>query len=110
VSYQRLIFGVNRDPGVREEATVSGGARNKSGALRANPMLAVAGPGPAGERCERCRHLYQVGGTAGRYYKCDLRRVSASAATDHRVRWPACGRFERLDGHHPDAHPEPRPL
>jgi len=83
-----LVFGVDRMP---EEVT---GLKSKSGTLKTNPCLAAFGLGVEGRRCGGCFHLYRVGGVAGRFYKCDLRRVTSGAATDHRVRWPACGRFE----------------
>lgn len=58
-----------------------------------NPCIAVFGTGPDGVRCATCSHL-QARQYANRYYKCDLRRISASTATDHRVRWDACGKYE----------------
>jgi hypothetical protein len=100
MTFQRkLTFGVDRDPAVVEEAVERGAARSSNGkgrlgALKVNPMLAVVGPGPDGAICRDCIHLFRVGGVAGRYYKCDLRRVSSGPATDHRVRWPACAKFE----------------
>lgn len=86
----RPVFGVDLDPAVIEAHAT----RTKSGSLKRNPLLAVYGPGPEGAKCGSCSHLFRRGGTAGRYYKCDLRRVSSSVVTDHRVRWPACGQYE----------------
>lgn len=57
-----------------------------------NPMLAF-GPGPDGMRCKDCRHLYGVR-YANTYWKCRKRGDSGGPATDHRVRWPACAKFE----------------
>lgn len=91
---QRLVFGRDRDPGVVEEVTVEGGPRNKDGSLKSNPLLVVYGKGPDGAKCGDCTHLFARGDTAGTYYKCDLRRVTGGPGTDHRVRWPACGRFK----------------
>ena len=94
MSEQRLLFGRDRDPGVQEEFIgARGAARTKGGSLRTNPLLAL-GPGPEGAICGTCVHLYRVGGVAGRYYKCALRKATRSASTDHRVRWPACVRYE----------------
>ena len=57
-----------------------------------NPMLAVYGPGPGSARCKTCAHLVRLrrGGT---YRKCDLRRNTHGAATDHKATWPACGKY-----------------
>lgn len=87
---ERLIFGVHRDPGVVGERM----ARSKSGTPLANPQVAAFGPGPKGVTCNLCVHLRRVGGVEGRYYKCEMGRVSASTATDHRVGWPACSKYE----------------
>ena len=89
---QKLVFGRDRDPSVVDEFLHVNAARTKSGSLRTNPLLAL-GPGPEGAMCGTCGHLYRVGGVAGRYYKCDLRKSTGSASTDHRVRWPACVRY-----------------
>lgn len=82
----RPIFGVDRDP-----ATYLG-PRTNDGAFRNNPML-VLGQGPNGKQCADCQHLYYLH-YAKRYYKCELRELSASVRTDHRVSWPACSKFE----------------
>ena len=94
----RPVFGVDRDPGVVESLPAGSANRVKNGkgrlgALKVNPML-VHGPGPEGRICRDCVHLNQVGGTSGTYYKCDLRRNTRGPASDHRVRWPACVKFE----------------
>lgn len=85
-----LVFGEDRDPGVLGDM----GDRTKSGSMKTNPMVRAYGPGPAGKQCGGCSHLFARGGTSGRYYKCALRNNSSSAATDHRVRWQACSRFD----------------
>jgi hypothetical protein len=46
-----------------------------------------------GRRCKDCRWLVEHD-YKGRYYKCLLYGVSSSAATDWRVNYPACGRWE----------------
>jgi hypothetical protein len=87
-----LVFGVDRDPGVPEESK----DRTKSGTLRHNPLLAVYGPGPEGMTCGKgkgCAHLYLQGGVSGHYLKCSLRLNTSGPGTDHRSRWPACGRY-----------------
>jgi hypothetical protein len=68
-----------------------------AGPARMQQMHKRYGPCPAAEqgaRCGDCRHVV-TRSFANNYYKCDLARCSAGAATDWRLRWPACGRFER---------------
>lgn len=60
---------------------------------KGNPLLPIYGPGPEGSRCGDCVHLYRKGGIAKHVLKCDLRRNTDGEATDHRAKWPACGRF-----------------
>ena len=88
----RPVFGQAVDSALVESTS----PRAKSGTLKSNPCASpfVFGPGPSGVTCSMCAHLRRVGGTAGRYWKCALRRNTSGAATDHRVRWPACGRYE----------------
>lgn len=75
-------------------ATRVSNGKGRLGAYRNNPMLQVAGPGPEGTQCGDCANLVMQGGVAGRYYKCTERGITGGPATDHRVRWPTCGRFE----------------
>ena len=65
---------------------------------KGNPLIPIYGPGPEGTICRQCIHLYQVGGIASHVLKCELRRNTGGAATDHRARWPTCGRFEEDNG------------
>lgn len=88
VEGNRLMFGRDRDPG---EVAVE---RSKSGTAKSNPCVVAFGPGPEGRTCGECSHLFARGDTAGRYYKCDLRVITGGPGSDHRVRWPACARFE----------------
>jgi len=60
---------------------------------RVNPCVRLFGPGPEGAICKSCRHL-RSHWTARRFYKCELRTFSHGPATDHKVSWPACGRYE----------------
>jgi len=87
---QRIVFGKDRDPGVAEELV----GQTRGHVPKSNPMVTAVGAGPDGVTCRTCSHLYLVGGVAGRYWKCDLRRVTGGPATDHRVRWPSCARYE----------------
>ncbi len=102
-----LVFGEARDPGVmldlaergEHEAARKEGRSPKyrrSGPLKANPMLVAYGPGPEGARCGTCVQFDVQGGVAGRYFKCRLRGITSGPGTDHRVRWPACGRYEAV--------------
>jgi hypothetical protein len=47
-----------------------------------------------GRQCGKCLHCFAPGGVAGTYYKCRHSPITSGPATDWRVRWPACGRFE----------------
>ena len=60
-----------------------------------NPCIAKYGQGPVGKQCKECVHLIRVGGHARDYRKCDLRRITQGKGSDHKVSWPACGRFEK---------------
>lgn len=55
-------------------------------------MRAAHGPGPVGATCGTCEHLYVVA-YANRYYKCHRYGGGRSAASDFRLRWPACGLY-----------------
>jgi hypothetical protein len=60
-----------------------------------NPCLALYGPGPDGMRCKSCSHM-RAKRQDKVYWKCDLRKNTNGAGTDHRRNWPACGRFEPI--------------
>ena len=47
-----------------------------------------------GETCGTCDHHVIQGGTSGRYHKCALRNTGGPA-TDIRVSWPGCYRWEQ---------------
>ena len=55
---------------------------------------APIGSGPDGETCKTCAHSYSRS-MAKRYYKCELVRATGGPATDIRLKWPACSRWER---------------
>ena len=63
-----------------------------------NPCLVVYGPGPEGAKCKTCVHCRYPLHQSGRFWKCDLRRLTHGRATDHRVTWPACGKYEERQG------------
>ena len=59
-----------------------------------NPCVRLWGVGPDEAKCKTCTHLVARRYYPRTYYKCDLRKMSASTATDHRVSWRACGKYE----------------
>jgi hypothetical protein len=58
-----------------------------------NPCLRVFGAGPDDKQCKTCAHLFYKEEDK-RYYKCELRGDTNGPGTDHRVRWPACAKYE----------------
>lgn len=50
-----------------------------------------------GRRCKECKHLTYHKGVRKTYYKCDLWFMNHSAATDIRLKNPACGEFEEAE-------------
>ena len=58
-----------------------------------NPMAKAHGYGPDDKRCKHCQHLF-FRQFDKKYYKCALRQNTKGAATDQRVNWRACGKFE----------------
>jgi hypothetical protein len=71
---------------LKAEAFPKGAAKHRS--LTVGLMHRLHGETP-GRRCGECVHLVE----RGRYFKCDLAKVSSSPATDWRKSWPSCGRF-----------------
>lgn len=61
--------------------------------LAGNPLRRRFGPGPDGATCKTCVHLFAKR-YAGTYYKCALRGDTNGPGTDHRVRWPSCGKYD----------------
>ena len=64
-------------------------ARRKRSDETPKGYAAEPGTGPVGETCKTCGHSDYVE-CAKRYWKCDLRRHTASYATDIRLKSPAC--------------------
>ena len=80
---------------------VKSSLKNKDGSLKYNPCIDVYGPGPDGEKCKNCKHLYYKK-YSGKYFKCDLRKNTNSPASDHRANFPSCSKFEKdQPGHEP---------
>lgn len=67
--------------------------KNKSGSFNFNPCIPAYGRGPENTRCRGCKFLIRKHYSKV-YYKCKLRGNTNGPATDHRVNWPACGKFE----------------
>ena len=89
------------DPAVRAGAHpgVASGERDMErggGMKKPNPCISVYGPGPDGARCKTCAHLDSHPGAGRIYWKCLLRAYSHGPGTDHRVNWPACGKWEEV--------------
>ena len=61
-----------------------------------NPCVKVFGYGPEGAICKTCVYLYYHQFTK-RYYKCKLRPSTHGPATDHRVGYRACRKYERKE-------------
>lgn len=59
-----------------------------------NPCVRLYGRDAYGRTCATCRHLH-AHAHGRRYYKCDLRKETCGPGTDHRVKWSACGKYER---------------
>lgn len=68
--------------------------KNRSGSFNINPCIAVFGAGPDGTRCKDCQHLRSKEGSKT-FYKCALRTITNGPATDHKVNWPTCAKYER---------------
>lgn len=59
-----------------------------------NPCIKLYGPGPDGKQCGNCSHFHRYQ-QAATWFKCDLRPTHTKGVSgDHRVRWPACSKFE----------------
>jgi hypothetical protein len=64
-----------------------------SGDARVNPCVRLHGLDPQARKCKDCA-LLLCNRMSKNYYKCELRGVTHGAATDHKVNWPACAKFE----------------
>lgn len=64
----------------------------------ARGSAAPIGSGPPGETCASCKncYLHHTNG-AKRWYKCKLLKPTHGAATDIRLKWAACSRFEKKE-------------
>lgn len=60
-----------------------------------NPCINLYGKGPEGKQCGDCEHLIRDHHHGAIYPKCELRKLTRGPGSDHRVRWPTCGKFEQ---------------
>jgi hypothetical protein len=56
--------------------------------------IELYGPGPPGETCKTCDHCNSYR-QSRKWYKCGEWIESNSSATDIRLKWPACGKWEK---------------
>lgn len=59
-----------------------------------NPLIRFFGTGPQGTKCKTCKHLVINQPGQNKYYKCFKRGITNGAATDHRVGWQSCGKYQ----------------
>lgn len=60
---------------------------------QAKGSAAPIGSGPMGQTCRTCVHAYSVV-FAKTYHKCGLVKATGGPATDIRLKWAACARWE----------------
>lgn len=80
-------------PGYRPEDI----PKPERGRKRHETPIGMFGLGPEGKVCGTCAHHVRYRRSKV-YHKCVKWYVSGSAATDIRLSWRACGRYEELVG------------
>jgi hypothetical protein len=68
---------------------------------RINPCVSVYGDGPDGTTCRTCSRLFWSG-NARAHSKCELRRYSRCAVTDHSQNFKTCGKYATYDARKED--------
>lgn len=63
-----------------------------TGKVPGNPLIRTYGPGPEGKTCKTCVHLWRKR-ISKTYLKCDLRVETAGPGSDHKAKYPACGKY-----------------
>jgi len=58
-----------------------------------NPMVMLYGKLPGEKKCKTCTFLFAKQ-FANRYYKCGFRQCTGGRASDHRIGWDACKKYE----------------
>ena len=61
---------------------------------RPHGWAAPPGSGPANETCGSCGNARKVNGGQKDYWKCALVRPTSCPATDIRLKWPACAKWQ----------------
>jgi len=61
-----------------------------------NPMIVKHGM-KKGKACKDCEFFIREKFHDKTYFKCEIRGVSRSSTTDHRLRWLACGLYKQKD-------------
>ena len=59
-----------------------------------NPCIDQFGAGPAYKHCGDCIHMFSKRYDKT-YWKCELRKNTNGAGSDHRKKWDACAKFEQ---------------
>lgn len=67
--------------------------KNKNGSLKYNPCIDAYGAGPIDKKCKHCKHLFYKS-YGKKYFKCSFRKNTNSPASDHKVNFPSCSKFE----------------
>ena len=60
-----------------------------------NPCVNLYGEGEPGITCRHCVHLRYHVKYVTKYWKCDLRSMTHGAASDHRIGWQSCSKYEK---------------
>ena len=97
MSEQPTLFDVTPFPEVEPEPPEPRPLTNKQKLGRkskTNPCIDVWGPGPEGKQCGTCAFFAKGVYQATMLYKCKKRGMTHGAGTDHKVRYPACAKYE----------------
>lgn len=63
--------------------------------LKIDLMHLIFGKGNDGEICKTCCHLQDYGHHDRSYYKCECYGITASEASDWRLKYQACGLYNK---------------
>lgn len=65
------------------------------GKLKIDLMHELFGKGYDGDTCKTCFHLHDEGYRGRSYYKCECYGITASEASDWRLKYPSCGLYNK---------------
>lgn len=85
------LFGQTISVEEAREIEAHGKKRRRNTMAKGN--AAPRGSGPAGETCGTCANAYCLN-YSKRYWKCRLVKATGGPATDIRLKWAACSRWE----------------